>query len=274
MGIVNVTPDSFWEGSRFSADNVAVAAVRMAEDGADIIDIGGESTRPGSRYVSVDEEILRVIPAVKRIREKSGVPISVDTRKKAVMEAAWNAGADILNDVSALEDDAEMADFVFRRKIPVILMHKRGTPAVMQQNTAYNDVIAQVERYLWKRIEYALGCGIDREKIILDPGIGFGKGPAENAVLIRGCGALCGGEFPVLLALSRKTCIAEMIGGTEKCGEISRPGNRLAGTIAANILAVRWSAAREGMILRVHDVRETVEALKVLTYLGGIRGGT
>jgi dihydropteroate synthase len=172
------------------------------------------------------------------------------------MEKALGVGADMLNDISALEDDGALSDFIAETRIPVILMHKRGVPVDMQERTAYIDVAGEVEAYLRERIAYALGRGIGREKIILDPGIGFGKGAPENAALIMKGGALCGGEFPVLVGLSRKACIGQMSG--EKKME-----NRLAGTVAANMLAVRQGAA----LVRVHDIRETVDALRVMSYL-------
>jgi dihydropteroate synthase len=260
MGIVNVAPDSFWEGSRVSGIEGAVrAALRMEEEGADIIDIGGESTRPGADYVDAREEIERVVPAVEAIRARSGIAVSVDTRKLAVMKAAFEAGADILNDVSALEDDDALTDFAARKKIPVVLMHKRGIPSTMQKNAAYTDAAAEVDSYLKTRADFALSRGIAEDKIIVDPGIGFGKNLDANIALIKNCGALCAGRFPVLMALSRKTCVGEMVGkGGPAPGE-----ERLAGTLAANMLAVLYGAS----LVRVHDVRETVDTLKTLKYL-------
>jgi dihydropteroate synthase len=255
MGILNITPDSFWKESRhYGADlGLAVtAALKMQEDGADIIDVGGESSRPGADYVSESEEIARVIPVIRGIRKYSTVAISVDTRKKAVMQAALDAGSDILNDISALEDDAEIGKCAADAKIPVILMHKRGKPATMQANTEYTNPVKEVERYLRSRIDYAVSCGVSRDKIILDPGIGFGKDLAANRALIVRSGRLCGGEYPVLMALSRKTCIGELTG----C-DIPE---RLAGTLAANMYAVQHGAA----LVRVHDVRETADMLRVL----------
>ena len=249
MGIVNATPDSFFAGSRGGAAD----ALRLIDEGADIIDIGGESTRPGSSYVDCDEEIRRIVPVIEEIRRHSAVPVSVDTRKKAVMEAAYNAGADILNDVSALEDDGDMASFAAATGIPVILMHKRGIPSDMQRNTSYADVCAEVGGYLDSRAQYAVAQGIAPEKIIVDPGIGFGKDLAANRALIAGCGQLCGGRFPVLMALSRKTCIGEMTGEAVE--------GRLYGTLAADLLAVLKGAS----LVRVHDVapcRNTLDVLK------------
>lgn len=253
MGIVNATPDSFYGGSRGGAD----LALQLADEGADIIDIGGESTRPGSLYVSEEEEIRRVIPVIEQIRKSSGVAISVDTRKKAVMEAAWNAGADIVNDVSALEDDDSLAAFAADKGLPVILMHKRGIPSTMQKQTSYDDVLAQVSSYLTERAKLAEEAGIARGKIIVDPGIGFGKGLAENKTLIWGCGSLCGGRYPVLMALSRKSCIGMMVGEE---GGPSESEARLYGTLTADILAVLRGAS----LVRVHDVKACRSSLDVL----------
>ncbi|MGP1458964.1 MAG: dihydropteroate synthase [Treponema sp.] len=251
MGIVNATPDSFWDGSRGGIE----LATRLIEEGADIIDIGGESTRPGSAYVDEAEELMRVVPLVKAIRAFSDVPISVDTRKRAVMEAAFDEGADILNDVSALEDDKTLARFAAEKKIPVVLMHKRGLPQTMQRNTGYTDVFAEVDAYLRARAEFAQNAGIEKRKIIVDPGIGFGKDARGNAELIRRCGELCGGEYAVLMALSRKSCIGHMIGRDTD--------ERLIGTVAAGLISVMQGAR----ILRVHDVKEAVDSLKVLRYI-------
>ena len=176
MGIVNVTPDSFWKESRGGFEH----ALKLIEQGADILDIGGESSRPGSAYVSEEEELSRIIPVIQEIRKVSDIPISVDTRKKNVMEKAFEAGADILNDISALEDDWEMGKFCGKHGIPVILMHKRGTPADMQNNTSYEDVFKEINDYLVERAEYAISCGISEDKIILDHGVGFGKTVEEN----------------------------------------------------------------------------------------------
>ncbi|MCR5762228.1 MAG: dihydropteroate synthase [Treponema sp.] len=251
MGILNVTPDSFFEGSRGGADK----ALQMVEEGADIIDIGGESTRPGAEYVSEKEQIQRIIPVIHEIRKYSSVPISIDTRSKKVMEAAYNEGADILNDVSSLEDDESLGFFAADKNIPVILMHKRGIPLNMQDNTVYSDVFEEVSRYLSERALFAQQNGIASDKIIIDPGIGFGKNLKANSALISKCGQLCGGKYPVLMALSRKTCIGEMTG--------EPVDGRLYGTLAANLFAVLKGA----FIVRVHDVkpcRNTLDVLKLL----------
>lgn len=251
MGIVNATPDSFWKDSRGGFER----AMSLIAQQADILDIGGESSRPGSEYVSEQEEIERVVPLIEKIRKESSIPISVDTRKKSVIKAAVEAGANILNDISALEDDAEIASYCASVDIPVILMHKRGLPSNMQNNTFYNDVFNEVDSYLQKQADYAISCGIKSKRIIVDPGIGFGKDFEANLALIKKCGKLCNGRFPVLMALSRKTCIGQM---TQK----EEVGERLFGTLAANLISVQNGAS----FVRVHDVAETIDTLKVLGY--------
>lgn len=250
MGIVNATPDSFWKGSRGGAGE----ALRLVDEGADILDIGGESSRPGSAYVDAEEEIRRIVPVIEAVRRHSDCPISVDTRKYAVMKAAYEAGADILNDISALEDDPELGKFAASVKIPVILMHKRGNPDIMQKNTEYVNVFDEVDAYLRARITFAGECGISDDKIIIDPGIGFGKELPANVELIRRCGSLCGGKFPVLMALSRKKCVGEMTGRDIP--------DRLYGTLAADIFSILAGAG----IIRVHDVAAASDSLKVMKY--------
>ena len=251
MGIVNCTPDSFFPGSRGGVE----LAKRQIECGADIIDIGGESTRPGTSYLDAEEEISRMSPVIKAVRQFSDIPISVDTRKLSVMKAAFEAGADILNDVSALEDDPQLAEFAASTGMPVMLMHKRGIPETMQNCTEYADVFNEVSTYLEERARFALECGVKSDRIIVDPGIGFGKDLKANAVLIARCGELCGGKYPVLMALSRKSCIGQMTGAAV--------GERLSGTIAADLFAV----AKGASFVRVHDVKECVDSLAVYSAL-------
>ncbi len=241
MGILNATPDSFYEGSRGGLD----LALRLIDDGADILDIGAESTRPGSSYIDSDEEIRRLIPVINEIRKRSGIAISVDTRKKKVMEEAFNCGADILNDISALEDDSALGLFASEKKIPVILMHR---------NRIEKSAFHEVSEYLEKRAEYALSLGIEKSKIIVDPGIGFSKDLNDNCELIRNSGNLCGGKYKILMALSRKRCIGEITGR-----DVSE---RLSGTLAANLISVLKGCS----FVRVHDVKETIDTLKVLEY--------
>lgn len=251
MGILNATPDSFFDESRGGIER----AFNLIEEGADIIDIGGESTRPGSSYLSEEDELQRIIPVIQEIRKHSQIPISVDTRKLNVMKAAFDAGADILNDISALEDEPKLAEFCAKEKIPVILMHKRGIPSQMQKNTEYKNIFDEVNSYLKDRVKFALENGIEKNKIILDPGIGFGKNLAGNLELIKNCGKFLNGEYPVLMALSRKSCIGEITG--------REVGERLTGTITADLISVINGAS----FVRVHDVKETVDSLKVLAAL-------
>jgi len=255
MGILNVTPDSFFDKSRGGIE----IARKLIEDGSDIIDIGGESTRPGSEYVSAEEEIKRVVPVIQEIRKFSDIPISVDTRKLEVMKAAFDAGADILNDVSALEDDEGLADFAAEKSIPVILMHKRGNPVIMQSNTEYGDVVRDVNDYLESRCAFAMSKGIKQDKIIIDPGIGFGKDTDGNGQLIRNCGKLCNGKYMVLMALSRKSCLGNITG---------RPvDERLNATVCADLISVMNGAK----MIRVHDVKEAVDSLKILKWVNNER---
>lgn len=265
MGIINATPDSFFEKSRISQslNETIENSLKMIEDGADILDIGGESTRPGSEYIGENEEIDRVLPILEGIRKfDKNIAISIDTRKTNVIKTCVNSGADILNDISALEDGENIAEFVSESKIPVILMHKRGIPFTMQKNTKYADVLKEVSEYLCERADFAFSKGISPEKIIFDLGIGFGKDLSSNLDLIANCNFFktCWKHHqkdgtPILMALSRKTCIGELTGKTVD--------QRLSGSLSANIFSVMKGAS----ILRVHDVKETVDAIKVLTAL-------
>ena len=266
MAIVNCTPDSFWEHSRsYSPAQAAEKALEHFEAGADIVDIGGESSRPGSDYVSAEEQIERIVPVIEEIRRRSSGVISVDTRLLSVMKAARQAGADILNDISALEDDTNLASFAACEKIPVILMHKRGTPLIMQRNTDYTDVVRDIASYLADRIEYAVSEGIAPEKIIVDSGVGFGKDRDANISLIRSGAVILDlierrtGRRIMhnLMGLSRKTVIGEITG--------KETSERLAGSLAANMIAVQ----RGCTIVRVHDTAETADMLRVLNALDG-----
>lgn len=254
MGILNINDDSFWEGSRAaSADSALRIALKMAEDGADIIDIGGESTRPGSEYISAEEEIERIIPVIKEIRRHSSVVLSCDTRKKEVFKAAYEAGADILNDISALQDDPVLAEYCSKVDCPVILMHKKGIPLTMQENPGMKFPVKEVKKFLENAAKNAVKKGIKKSKIIIDPGIGFGKTYRDNVALIRGTGKIAESGYPVLMALSRKTVIGDIL----NCGI----RERLYGTIAANIVSVLKGAS----IIRVHDVKEHTDFIKVFS---------
>lgn len=249
MGIVNVTPDSFWEESRGSFER----AMKLVEEGADILDLGAESTRPGYIAVSAEDEINRLVPVINQIRKETDIPISIDTRKASVMAECYKVGADILNDVSALEDDKDMAKTVAELGIPVILMHRfLGEES---QREPSSKIVQEVSDYLYERVEFAKKSGIKSENIILDTGIGFGKTNEENIELIKCGNNICGKQYPVLMALSRKRIIGFM---TDRKVE-----DRLYGTLAANMIAVMNGA----FMVRVHDVAPTIDTLNVMRYI-------
>jgi dihydropteroate synthase len=267
MGILNVSGASFWEASNRadrSVDASVDVALKMIEDGADIIDIGGESTRPGSNYVTEEEELSRVVPVLKALRKKTDITVSIDTRKAAVMRAAVDEGADILNDVSAMEDDADMATLVSERKIPVVLMHKRGIPSDMQSNTAYTDIVSEVASYLAERALYAWNEGIEPDKIILDCGIGFGKNLEGNLKLIKASKAVADNVRETLIAKGADCKFLHVLAGLSRksfIGQITgkNTADRLSGTITADLLAVQYGAT----MLRVHDVAAARDSLAV-----------
>lgn len=264
MGIVNVTPDSFSDGGTAFAPEAGLARARaMAAAGADILDIGGESTRPGAQDVPVPEEIRRTAPLIAAIRA-AGIttPISIDTRKARVAEAALAAGADLVNDVSALGHDPDLAAVVAGAGVPLCLMHAQGPPQTMQVDPRYDDVLAEVYAYLARRMEFAVGQGIDAARLITDPGIGFGKNIRHNLTLLQGLARFHALGAPILLGASRKRFIGVL-------SQTLQADQRLAGS-----LAVALAAAGQGaQILRVHDVAETVQALalwRALTSEGDI----
>ena len=252
MGILNVTPDSFSDGGRFLDRATAVAhATQMVDDGADILDVGGESTRPGSEAVSAEEELGRVRSLIERLVEQHpAVPVSIDTRKADVAARALDAGATIVNDVSG-GSDPKMFDVVREREAAVVLMHMRGDPKTMQEAPRYDDVVGEVHEYLRQRIEAAELAGIDPERIAVDPGIGFGKDLDQNLELMRGVGALLDLGRPVLVGPSRKRFIGAILDLPED--------ERVEGTIGA----VVWMVGQGAQIVRVHDVREVVRAVRV-----------
>jgi dihydropteroate synthase len=264
MGIVNLTPDSFSDGGSLASVDAAVAhALRLVEEGADILDLGAESTRPGSDPVPVEEELLRLLPVLERIRDKADALISVDTRKAEVMRRAAEAGADILNDVSALSFDPAARDTAAETGLPVILMHALGDPKTMQDDPRYEDVLLDVFDYLERRIATCRAAGIPREKLIVDPGIGFGKTLEHNLALMAGLALFHGLGVPVLLGASRKRFI-----GTLTDAPVAR--DRVAGSVGAALAA----AAQGAQILRVHDVRETRQALDVwMASMTGAKAG-
>ena len=255
MGILNITPDSFYAGSRVpQLEQVLERAGKMLEQGASVLDIGGESTRPGSDAVEAGEEQQRVVPVIKALKERyPACVISIDTYRAATAEAALSAGADIINDVTAMEGDAAMADLVVKSKAPIILMHMRGTPKNMQQNCVYKNVVTEVTAYLLQQAKLLEDRGVAREKIIFDPGIGFAKDVQQNLQLMQGLKSLTGLGYPVLLAASRKSTIGSVLGGV-------LPEERLEGTIATSCQAVYAGA----QMVRVHDVQENLRAIRML----------
>jgi dihydropteroate synthase len=256
MGIVNVTPDSFHDGGRFAAADDAIAhGRRLIEEGADILDLGGESTRPGARTVPADEELRRVLPVLEGLRG-AGVPLSVDTRQPAVMRAALASGAAMINDVNALRAPGAL-EAVAGTDASVCLMHMQGEPRTMQQAPRYADVVSEVTAFLEARIEACIAAGIDRSRIIVDPGFGFGKRFEDNLALARALHGLAS-LAPVLVGLSRKSMIGAMTGR-------AATADRLAGSITAAL----WSAMHGAAVLRVHDVAATRDALEVWRQLEG-----
>ena len=252
MGILNVTPDSFSDAGRYSDQAGAVrAGLEMAQAGVDIIDVGGESTRPGAHPISPFVEQTRVIPVIRQLA-LAGLRVSVDTRNASTMRAALDAGAAVVNDVSALVHDPEALPLVASRGCPVVLMHMRGTPQTMNSAARYADVVEEVRLELADRVEAALLAGIAAEQICLDPGIGFAKIGEQNQVLLRGLGTLAELGLPLIVGVSRKCFIGRLTG-------IEPPAGRLAGSLAAGLFAL----SRGACILRVHDVAETVEAIRV-----------
>ncbi len=256
MGIVNVTPDSFYPDSRGGVDR----ALRLIEEGADILDIGGESTRPGYTPVTAEEEISRIMPVIEAVRRESSIPISIDTNKFTVFRAAFAAGADIWNDVTALsgtqtvansdgtaaaaaEPSIEAAEYIAKTGASVILMHTGP------------GSIEEVSNFLGQRVVFCVSNGVSSDKIIVDPGIGFGKTTEQNLALIKEPAALCGNRYPVLMALSRKRCIGDMTGRAAE--------DRLAGTLAADMISVQKGAK----IIRVHDVSSAIDTLNVMKFL-------
>ncbi len=257
MGVVNVTPDSFSDGGLYLDPAAAVAHGReLVAAGAEILDVGGESTRPGAEPVGAEEELRRVVPVIRGLREL-GCGISVDTSKAPVAAAAIEAGATIVNDVTALRGDPEMAALCAGRGATVVLMHMLGEPRTMQDDPRYEDVVAEVKGFLAERLEAAVAAGIAAEDVWLDPGIGFGKTAAHNMELLRRLGELRELGRPLVIGTSRKSFIGRVDG--------SGPGERLGGTIASSVLA----AAEGAEVLRVHDVAEVGQALAVATAILG-----
>jgi dihydropteroate synthase len=260
MGVVNVTPDSFSDAGRFLDPALAIEeGLRHANEGADVVDVGGESTRPGSEGIEVELELERVLPVIEGIRAASGVPISIDTSKAVVADAAIRAGASMVNDVTALSDPA-MAALVAASDVDLCVMHMLGTPRTMQDDPRYDDVVAEVADWLCDRVERACDAGVARERICVDPGIGFGKNMGHNLSLIAHVdviGARCG--TPVLVGLSRKSFLGRIMGDMER--------DRTVPTIAANLEAAR----RGAFMLRVHDVGVHRDAFAAVAAIEAVR---
>lgn len=254
MGVINVTPDSFSDGGEFLDPDAAVAhGIRLAADGAAILDVGGESTRPGADPVAEDEELRRTIPVVQGLAaEQTGWEISIDTTKAVVAEAALEAGATIVNDVSALRFDPGMAALCAERRATCCLMHMLGEPRTMQADPRYEDVVSDVKAFLEQQLAFAVGEGVAEEKVWLDPGIGFGKTVEHNLELLRRLEEIVAIGRPVVIGTSRKSFLGRIAGGREE-------GDRLAGTIATNVMALE----RGARIFRVHDVAQVADALTV-----------
>jgi dihydropteroate synthase len=259
MGIVNVTPDSFSDGGRFLDAAAAVDhARRLIDEGADVLDIGGESTRPGAQPADAVQEIARVVPVIEAVRRESEIPISVDTMKPAVARAAVAAGATMWNDVAALAWAPDSLAAAAELGCEVVLMHMLGEPRTMQKRPRYDDVVAEVAAFLTARAEAAITSGVARERIWVDPGFGFGKTPGHNLDLIRGLPLIAALGFPVVVGASRKSSIPKI------AGDRSSADQRLGGSIALALAAARGGAA----MLRVHDVAETRQALAVAAAIG------
>ncbi len=251
MGVLNVTPDSFSDGGRFVSPAAAIAhGRRLLEEGADVVDVGGESTRPGADPVATDEELRRVVPVLEAL---AGTPSSIDTYKAAVARRALEAGAEMVNDVTALRGDPELVDVVAEHDAYLCLVHMQGEPRSMQAAPQYRDVVAEVAAFLEERVAFAVDRGVRRESICVDPGIGFGKTPDQNLELVRRLDALAEIGRPVLVGLSRKSTLGRVLGDPRAT----------TGTLAASLGAAVAAFERGAWMLRVHDVRETVEALAV-----------
>lgn len=254
MGVLNVTPDSFSDGGRFFDPSAAIArGLVMVQEGADILDIGGESTRPGATPVEAEEELRRILPVIRGLRKQSRIPISIDTMKARVAAAAVEAGADIINDISGLQHDPEMARVAAESEAGLVIMHLRGTPRTMQQEPEYTDVVAEVCEHLRAAGSAAMAAGVAVDRLVFDPGIGFGKTMEHNLALLRSLPSFQIYGRPVLLGVSRKSFIGRLLGNTD-------PLSREAPTIALTA----WARQHGVRILRVHAVKENAQALRMM----------
>jgi len=256
MGIVNVTPDSFFDGGRFLAAPAAVAhACRLVEQGAEIIDVGGESTRPGAEPVSEAEELRRVMPVIEQLAGRVKVPIAIDTLKPGVARAALAAGASIVNDVAAHRDDPALWRLVAEARAGYVCMHMQGTPQTMQADPVYTDVVREVGEFFAERLRRLCDCGVAREQVILDPGIGFGKRVGHNLQLLGAVRSFTRLERPLLLGVSRKSFIGKLLGA------------ELAARLPAALACACWAVGAGAQIVRAHDVAETVDAVRIAAAL-------
>ena len=261
MGIVNVTPDSFSDGGRFLATEAAIThADKLVAEGADIIDIGGESTRPFADEVNADQEIERVVPVIEALAKRISVPISIDTTKALVAKAAVDAGASIINDISALGMDPEMAGVAARYRVPLILMHIKGTPRNMQVNPTYTDLLGEVRRFLEEAVAKAVAAGVDPGMIIIDPGMGFGKALKHNLALINRLSYFSTMNLPILVGPSRKTFIRKLL-TTDTAGEPTADSPAVETGTQAAVAAVVMNGAH---IIRVHNVANTIATVRIL----------
>ena len=253
MGILNITPDSFSDGGKFNDIHSAISQVKyMIDNGADIIDIGGQSTRPGAEQISFSEEFNRVIPIIKAIRQQFSIPISIDTTRAKIAQEAITAGADIINDISGGTFDEEILTIAGRLDVAIILMHMRGNPQTMQKMTNYQNLIIEITDFLSRQRQKAIACGVDSSKIIIDPGIGFAKTPGQNIELLRRLSEFKALKVPILIGTSRKSFIGEIINQKD-------PLKRVLGTAATCCSAIMSGAD----ILRIHDVAEIYDVSRV-----------
>lgn len=254
MGILNVTPDSFSDGGRFTDPNAAIEhAVQSVADGADWIDVGGESTRPGSQRATAAEQLRRLQPVIRQLREAVPVVLSIDTTLSEVAEAALDSGFDVVNDISAGRDDPRLIPLVARRKAPIVLMHMLGQPLTMQDNPQYDDVMAEVKQFLTERIAVAEAAGVDPQAILIDPGIGFGKAMQHNLHLIRNVGSFAAMGRPMVVGVSRKGFIGRITGETRESGSVF-------GTAAS----VAWAVANGAAVVRVHDAAPMSQVVRMI----------
>ncbi len=261
MGVLNITPDSFSDGGRFlSIDDAVKHAIQMQDDGADIIDIGGESTRPGALPLSTSEELNRVIPVVEKLVKKIEIPLSIDTYKSEVAKKSFDLGVGMINDITALKGDKKLVNIVANYNVPICLMHMKGNPRDMQNNAYYDDIIFEITNFLKERAEYAMFNDVKKENIVIDPGLGFGKrtgrGIEDNCEILKHLSKLKILKYPILVGASRKTFIGNICGG-EKSLPVE---DRLEGSLAATAVAVLNGAD----IVRVHDVKETKRFIDIV----------